>query len=66
MDTDSMDANLVAVKADKAHAQRAIKWLRTQHNVLASYVDGSLNAPPGGNPDEVMQLLRDALKATIK
>ena len=61
-----MDANQIAIKADKAHAQRAIKWLRVQHNVLASYVDGKLCAPQGDDPEGVRQLLTDAIKATIK
>jgi predicted RNase H-like HicB family nuclease len=37
-----------------------------QHNVLASYVDGKLCAQQGDDPEGVRQLLKDAIKATIK
>lgn len=59
-----MDQTPATVKASETHAQRAIRWLRVQHGLLAYYRDGKLCAAPGNNRSETLALLNAALQAT--
>lgn len=64
LSTETMDEKLVTVKAEKAHAQRAIKWLKVQHKILAHYHDGALCTEPGIDAGKTATLLKEALKVT--
>jgi len=59
-------SNKLCIEADKVHAQKAIRWLRRHHNIMANYQEGHICAEATGDEEALRTLLKDSLQATKK